>query len=576
MSQSRITFAWACRTRQGGCMTTDSASAYFDKHREKLEAAVAACASREYYSAYNESPSPRVYGESAAAEGKAAFEAWLGKPFPIQTPGSEETVATERSPYGFDLGISYPRAQAPKVLTAVAGHGMPAWRDAGPEARVGVCIEILERLHVRVFELANAVQHTSGQAFVMAFQAGGAHALDRALEAIAYAWVEMTRTPRTAIWEKPGKVPLKMEKTFTAVPRGIALVIGCNTFPTWNSWPGLFASLVTGNPVLVKPHPSAVLPLAITVQVCQEVLAEAGFDPNLVTLVAEDPADHLAAQLAVSPQVKLIDYTGGNAFGDWLEKNATQAVVFTEKAGVNAVVVDSTSDFKAMCQNLAFSFSLYTGQMCTAPQNIFLPASGVETDEGLKTPAEVAAGIGAAFDKLLGDDARAVELLGGVVNDGVIERLEAAESQGEVYVASRTVTHPSYPDAMVRTPTLIGLTAADTEVFETECFGPVAYLIATEDTDESLHLFSMSVIYHGAMTASVYSTSDTVIAQMRSAALNAGVALSENLLGGVFVNQSAAYSDFHGTGANPAANASYTDGAYVSSRFRVIQSRRHV
>ena len=75
---------------------------------------------------------------------------------------------------------------------------MKAWRDAGPEARVGVCIEILDRLHARVFELANAVQHTSGQAFVMAFQAGGAHALDRALEAIAYAWVEMTRTPRTA------------------------------------------------------------------------------------------------------------------------------------------------------------------------------------------------------------------------------------------------------------------------------------------------------------------------------------------------------------------------------------------
>ena len=53
-------------------------------------------------------------------------------------------------------------------------------------------------------------------------------------------------------------------------------------------------------------------------------------------------------------------------------------------------------------------------------------------------------------------------------------------------------------------------------------------------------------------------------------------AARENLLGGVFVNQSAAYSDFHGTGANPAANASYTDGAYVASRFRVVQSRRHV
>jgi len=61
-----------------------------------------------------------------------------------------------------------------------------------------------------------------------------------------------------------------------------------------------------------------------------------------------------------------------------------------------------------------------------------------------------------------------------------------------------------------------------------------------------------------------------------SAALDAGVALSENLTGQVFVNQSAAFSDFHGTGANPSANATYTDGAYVASRFRFIQSRRHI
>jgi phenylacetic acid degradation protein paaN len=551
-------------------------TAYLDKHREKLDAAVAACASREFYSAYDESPSPRVYGESAAGEGKAAFEAWLGQEFPLETPGSDGTVSSERSPFGFDLDVTYPRAHDVDPLIAAAQAGMAAWRDAGPEARVGVCIEILERLHARVFELANAVQHTSGQAFVMAFQAGGAHALDRALEAIAYAWVEMTRTPRTAVWEKPGKVPLKMEKTFTVVPRGVALVIGCNTFPTWNSWPGLFASLVTGNSVIVKPHPSAVLPLAITVQVCREVLAEAGFDPNLVTLAAENPPDKLAASLALRPEVRLIDYTGGTAFGDWLEQNARQAVVFTEKAGVNTIVVDSTSSFGAMCQNLAFSFALYTGQMCTAPQNVYLPADGVETDEGLKTPAEVAAGIGAAFDKLLGDDARAVELLGGVVNAGVLERLDASGSRGEVYVASREVRHPSYDDATVRTPTIIGLTSADSEVYETECFGPVAYLIATSGTDESIELFRDTVQRRGAMTASVYSTSDAVIDQMREAALDAGVALSENLLGGVFVNQSAAYSDFHGTGANPAANASYTDGAYVASRFRVVQSRRHL
>ena len=548
------------------------------RHRPVLDQALEAIRTRGYFSAFPESPSPKVYGESAADEGKAAFEALLGKDFPLETPGATGTVSTEKSPFGLPLEAAYPRVAADGVdtLMTAARAGIPAWRDAGPLARTAVCMEVLARLHARIFELGNAVQHTSGQAFVMAFQAGGAHALDRALEALAYAYTEMTRHPQTAVWEKPGRgEPLRMEKTFTAVPRGVGLVIGCNTFPTWNSWPGLFASLVTGNPVVVKPHPGAVLPLAITVQAAREVLGECGFDPNLVTLAAEDPADGLAKVLATHPDVKLVDFTGSNAFGEWLEQNATQAVVFTEKAGVNTVVVDSTDSFRGLCTNLAFSFSLYSGQMCTAPQNVYVPADGIDTDEGHKSFDEIGEGIAAGLQKLLGDDARAVELLGGIVNDGVLQRLGSLP-KADVVVESRAVAHPAYADAVVRTPTVLALDATDSDVFTRECFGPVSYLIRTPDTSASLDLFRDTVREHGAMTASVYSTSEDVVAAARSAALDAGVALSENLTGQVFVNQSAAFSDFHGTGANPAANASFTDGAYVANRFRIVQSRRHV
>ena len=553
---------------------------FFANHRETLDAAVAATRSREYYSAFPESPSPRVYGESAAADGKAAFEAWLDQEFPLSTPGAEGTVATEKSPYGLVLDVRYPRVVPGGIpaLIEASRAGVSSWRDAGVQARVGVGIEVLQRLHARIFELANAVMHTSGQAFVMAFQAGGAHALDRALEAIAYAYDEMSRVPVTAVWEKPGRdAPIRLEKTFTVVPRGVALSIGCNTFPTWNTWPGVFASLVTGNPVIIKPHPGGVLPLAITVQVCQEVLSEAGFDPNLVTLAAEDPGDGIAAVLAVHPQVKLVDYTGSNSFGEWLEEHAVQAVVFTEKAGVNAVIIDSTDSFKGMCFNLAFSLALYSGQMCTAPQNLYLPADGVDTDEGHKSVDDVVAGLSKAFDKLVGDDARAVELLGGVVNEGILERLSAVRtSQGSVVIESREVTHPVFADAVVRTPTVVLLGVGDASTYEQEWFGPVSYLVTTGSTQESIEVFRRTVIEHGAMTASVYSTDPRVVEQTRTAALDAGVALSENLTGQVYVNQSAAFSDFHGTGANPAANSTYTDGAYVASRFRFVQSRRHI
>ena len=97
-------------------------------------------------------------------------------------------------------------------------------------------------------------------------------------------------------------------------------------------------------------------------------------------LAAEQPGEGLAKVLAVRPEVKVIDYTGSTGFGTWLERNAHQAAVFTEKAGVNTVVVDSTDDYQGMLANLAFSLSLYSGQMCTTPQNLLVPRDGITAD----------------------------------------------------------------------------------------------------------------------------------------------------------------------------------------------------
>ena len=550
------------------------------KHAERVDAALAAIAGRGYWSAYPESPSPRVYGEGTAEAGKAAFEAHLGKRFALGQPGADGWVAGETSPYGVDLGVSYEHLGADALIGA-ATAALPAWRAAGPRVRAAVCLEILDRINARSFEIAHAVMHTSGQAFVMAFQAGGTHAQDRALEAVAYAYAEQTRHAETAVWEKPqSKRPaLRMEKTFTPVPRGIALVVGCTTFPTWNAYPGLFASLATGNAVIVKPHPGAVLPLAITASVAREVLSETGFDPNVVLLAPEAPGEGLAAVLAVRPEIKIVDFTGSTAFGDWLEEHARQARVYTEKAGVNMVLIESTADYAGMLANLAFSLVLYSGQMCTTPQDLQVPAGGIDTDQGHKDVAELAAALGAAIDATMGPDAQAVELLGAIVNDAVLGRLDAAAARatgaGRVAVPSRAIGHPAFSQARVRTPLVVHASEGSPEI-SAECFGPVSYLVSTPDAAASVTMFRQVAGAKGALTASVYSANEQYLAAVRDAALDVGVALSENLTGGVYVNQSAAFSDFHATGANPAANASYTDGDFVAGRFRVIQSRRHL
>lgn len=564
-------------------MTTGNGSTtaqFIERHRPTLDRALDAIRTREFWSPHPEHP--KAYGEGAAEEGKAAFDALRGSRFEVPgQPVSGEWTATEVSPYGLEMDISYPRADegALDALLPVMRSGLGAWRDTGPEARAAVCLEILARISARTHEFAQAVMHTSGQAFMMAFQAGGPHAQDRGMEAVAYAFAEQVRTPESAAWEKPqGKRdPLRVTKEFTPAGRGIALLVGCNTFPTWNGFPGFFASLATGNAVLVKPHPRAVVPLALTVRIAREVLEEAGFAPDLVALAAEAEGDGIARDLAVRPEIRVIDYTGGSAFGEWLEANARQARVFTEKSGVNTVVIDSTGDYKGMLANLAFSLSLYSGQMCTTPQNLLIPRDGIETDAGHRSYDEVVGDLGTAVGKLLGDDARANGLLGALVNDQVRERIESAPSLGEVALPTREVENPEFPGATVRTPVIVKLDAAKPEAeaaYLSECFGPVSFAVAVGSTEEALSLLRRTIRTRGAMTVAAYTTSPEVEHQVEEVCFDEPAQLSLNLTGGVYVNQTAAFSDFHGSGGNPAANCALSDGAFVADRFRVVEVRR--
>jgi phenylacetic acid degradation protein paaN len=549
------------------------------QHRPTLDKALEVIRTRAYWSPHPEHP--KAYGENGsldAAAGKAAFDALRGTRLDLGQPGTDDWVGGEVSPYGIELGVTYPHPDVDVLLPAMRA-GQRAWREAGPELRAVVCLEILKRISDRTHEFAHAVMHTSGQAFMMALQAGGPHAQDRGLEAVAYAYAEQTRTPDRAEWTKPqGKRdPLVLTKTYRAVPRGIALVIGCNTFPTWNGYPGLFASLATGNAVLVKPHPRAVLPLALTVAIAREVLAEAGFAADLVALAAERPGEGLAKTLATRPEIRIIDYTGSTSFGDWLETHAHQAQVYTEKAGVNTVLVHSTDDYKGMLANLAFSLSLYSGQMCTTPQNLLIPREGITTDAGPKTYDEVAADVAKAVEGLLGDDTRANALLGALVNPDVKARLEAAPGLGEVALASREVAHPEFPDAVVRTPVLVKLDGAkpDAEAaYLSECFGPVSFAVAVDSTDDALALLRRTIREKGAMTVGAYTTSPEVEEAVEEVCLEECAQLSLNLTGGVYVNQTAAFSDFHGSGGNPAANAALCDAAFVANRFRMVEIRR--
>jgi acyl-CoA reductase-like NAD-dependent aldehyde dehydrogenase len=120
------------------------------------------------------------------------------------------------------------------------------------------------------------------------------------------------------------------------------------------------------------------------------------------------------------------------------------------------------------------------------------------------------------------------------------------------------------------------LEAPDEELLRQECFGPISFLVAVPDAEHATALAERLIRSEGALTLAGYTTDAAFEERLVRLSLRARVALSLNLTHSVYVNQAAAFSDFHGSGGNPAANASYTGLAFVADRFVVVQRRWHV
>ena len=550
-------------------------SEMFERHRGLLEMALAATATRGAFSAYPDRMSD--FNEVVHADGREAFDNYCNSYFYLDQPGVGERVAGPAlSPFGIEINIQYPKTNLSAIMPA-AVRAKESWSKVDLDTRAGMCLEILHQLHVRSFEIAHATMHTTGAPMALAFPQGGPHAQERGLEAVAMAYHEMRAIPAEVLWEKTdGPNTIRLKKTFRVIGRGVGLVIGCSTLPNFNAYPGLFASLMTGNSVIIKPHPHAILPLAITVGVARHFLKEAGFDPNLVMLVVDEADRPIAQALAARPEIKLIDYTGNADFAGWLRENARQARVFTESTAVNPVVIDSTANYAGMLRNLMLSISMFAGRMCTSPRVVFTSREGIQTPAGTVSTAEFDEQLAQAFDRMLNDVPRTCDFLGAVRPFEFNALLEGAAALGDVVVESRVLEHPDYPGAEVRTPLIVRVRPDQTEAYMHEWFGPVVFLVECDNTGEAITRAAMLAREKGAVTALLHSTDAGTSSTAEEAFGVSGATLCLNFTGGAYMNVVTPFSDFHVSGVNPSGNGTLVDAAFVTERYRVIETKTPV
>ncbi len=561
---------------------SDTRAALVEKHRSVVEQAIDAIETRMSWSPYEDSPSTRIHGNEKPPAGKAAFEARLNRKYEIDLPGVIGWVGEEVSPYTLEpLGITYPLCD-PESLLQAARTAMPEWAKADSELRIALCVEMAERLYERNFEMAHAIMHVAGQSYTQAFSGSGPNALDRGIEALAYAATAMRNVVPTATYRRKfAGDDVALEKTYTMVPRGVGLVICCASFPTWNAYPAMFANLATGNPVIVKPHPIAILPMAIVVETCRNVLSEYGFDPNLVTLAVDTADEPVAGKFVDHPAVQIVDFTGSPRYGGHLERTVTGKLLYTETAGVNSVVIESVDDLTESARAVARATCLFSAQMCTSPQVVYVPKNGIARSDGTASFEDVARAIVNEIDAIAANPKMAAGIMGAIQGDVsidvVTEATAAAQREGMAILRqAEPYEHPDFPQARTRTPLVVAATPEHIELYAEERFGPVLFIVATEDADAAVAEATELARTRGTISCYLYSSNENFVDRWVDAYAQVGANLTINLTGSMWINFAAAYSDYHVTGLNPAGNACLTDLSFVASRFRIAQRRRPV
>jgi phenylacetic acid degradation protein paaN len=527
---------------------------------------------RKFFFHFNENP--KSYPENLQAEGLAEFQKKFNSNYILPSGETAAYYGEEISPYlQTGLGIHYPRPDV-ETLVAKAESSFNAWRNISLDERFRILAKTLENVSHRFFEIAYATMHTTGQSFLMSFQASGPHACDRALEVMVTGYEQLTYYPGQVEWVKNmGKFDLRLNKTYKAIPKGVGLVIGCSTFPTWNTVPGVYADLITGNSVIIKPHPKAVYPIAVFIEEMQKVFVENNLPAEIVQLAVDGSENPITKQLAEHKSVKLIDYTGGNLFGNYVE--SLGKTCFTEKAGINSVILDSCENIDAVAQNIAFSVSLYSGQMCTAPQNVYISSEGVKTPEKILTYEEVQEKISAAIRGLMENPKAAAPTLGAIQNDQTLNRInEKLRSNSATAIQLETkVANAEFADARIQTPSIITANAGEQAKYLEEVFGPLIFLVKTENREESLKIVSKSAKDHGAITCLAYTTDKDYMNRVEDVMNSVFTPVSFNFTGAAFVNQHAAFSDLHVSGGNPSGNATFTNTEFINKRYIWIGNR---
>ncbi len=244
-------------------------------------------------------------------------------------------------------------------------------------------------------------------------------------------------------------------------PKGVVLVIAPWNFPMMLSLVPMISAVAAGNAVVVKPSEMTPATSALLGRI-------AACLPDLVTVV-EGGADTAQALLALP--FDHVFFTGSPAVGKLVMAAAAQHLtpVTLELGGKSPVVIGEGADLAAAARWVAWGKGLNAGQVCVAPDHVYVP-------EPLMEPMRAA--LRAAFAAGFGAERRDMAR---IVNAHHYDRLSGLVADALAKGAAVEALGADRPDQLSLAPRLITGVTPEMRLADQEIFGPLLPLIPYRD-----------------------------------------------------------------------------------------------
>jgi 1-pyrroline-5-carboxylate dehydrogenase len=397
----------------------------------------------------------------------ARVAAQLGKAYPLWIGGQRVPTAETRD----SIDPADPKTVVGKAASASPEHveqafraatdALDRWRRTPAEVRARTLLRCASMMRARRLEFAAWMVYEVSKSWVEA-DADVAEAIDF----LDFYAREMQRLGRPQeVTANPGE-----EGELHYIPLGIGVVIPPWNFPLAITVGMTAASVVAGNPTILKPASTAPVIAAKFV----ELFHEAGLPPGVLNFITGAGAK-IGDLLVKDPRTRFVAFTGSKDVGLGIARHCGEVAPgqrwlkrsILEMGGKDGIIIDAeVDDLDAAIQGSVAAAFGFQGQKCSACSRLIVHE---------KVYDEVVKKVAAATEKLtVGHPRDRATYMGAMIDKNAFEKtlryIEQAVSEGGRLVAGgKRGPEGGY---FVR-PTVIADLDAKARLMQEEVFGPV-------------------------------------------------------------------------------------------------------